>query len=291
MNPLTKTEVTAYLNRIGVTDVEAPTKAYLFELHKAHVKNLSWQTVDIFGRKPAAIDRKQSVQLILNGRSGYCFHLNGAFSLLLQSLGYKVSMHRAGVQPMGAEPCINSFHLGLTVSLRNEQLEEEKWIIDAGLGDLPFEPLPLRFGTYLQAPYSYKVTGSSIASNGWRIEHDSLASFVGVDFDPAVVLDMEEFIPKHEHYSRSTASPWFDVFLIRNRNETEGHELRGCVWKKRVQSGIVKTEIQNQSQWLEVLADIFGEKLVNYSSLERDELWKRAWQAHLEWKRINLSTT
>lgn len=291
MNPLTKAEIKAYLNRIGITDVEAPTKYYLFELHKAHVKNLSWQTLDIFGRKPAAIDRKQSVQLIINGRSGYCFHLNGAFSLLLQSLGYKVSMHRAGVQPMGAEPCINSFHLGLTVSLMNEQLEEETWIIDAGLGDLPFEPLPLQFGTYPQTPYLYKVMGSSVASNGWRIEHDSLASFVGVDFDPAVVLNIDEFIPKHEHYSRSMSSPWFDAFLIRNRNETEGHELRGCVWKKRVNSGIVKAEIQTQSQWLEVLADIFGEKLVNYSSLERDELWKRVWRAHLEWKKMDLSAT
>ncbi|MGW8956539.1 arylamine N-acetyltransferase [Paenibacillus sp. NPDC055715] len=40
--------------------------------------------------------RTESVQLILQGRSGYCFHLNGAFSVLLHSLGYRVCLHRAG---------------------------------------------------------------------------------------------------------------------------------------------------------------------------------------------------
>jgi len=81
-------EIKAYLSRIGISEIQPPTKSYLFELHKSHVKNLSWQTIDIFARKPAAIDVRQSVQLILNRRSGYCFHLDGAFSTLLRSLGY-----------------------------------------------------------------------------------------------------------------------------------------------------------------------------------------------------------
>lgn len=157
MYTMTKEEIKAYLNRIGIPEIQSPTLSYLVELHKAHVKHLSWQTLDIFARKPAAIGFQESVQLILHGRSGYCFHLNGAFSALLYSLGYKVSLHRAGVQPLGAEPRINSFHLGLTVNLLNEQQEDEVWIVDVGLGDMPYEPLPLRMGTYEQALFIIKL--------------------------------------------------------------------------------------------------------------------------------------
>ncbi|WP_139997393.1 arylamine N-acetyltransferase family protein [Paenibacillus paridis] len=282
---MSKDEIKAYLVRIGIAEIKAPSKAYLFELHKAHIQTLSWQTIDIFARKPASIDYSQSIALVLGGRSGYCFHLNGAFSILLRSLGYKVSLHRAGVQPLGAEPRINSFHLGLTVRLLNEQLEEETWIIDAGLGDMPFEPLPLQYGEYTQAPFVYKVTASGIAEGGWRLEHDPKASFTGVDFDPKAVADLEEFKPKHDFYSRAPESPWFDLFLIRNRSAAEGAEIRGCVLKKYDQNGVHKTELHTKSLWLEALADHFGEKLLNYSSAEKDELWSRVQAAHEDWKR------
>ncbi|NHN30016.1 arylamine N-acetyltransferase family protein [Paenibacillus agricola] len=285
MYTMTAEEIKAYLNRIGIANIEAPTKAYLFELHKAHVKTLSWQTVDIFARKPAAIGFRESVELILKRRSGYCFHLNGAFSLLLRSLGYQVSLHRAGVQPLGAEPRINSFHLGLTVTLLNEHAENEKWIIDVGLGDMPLEPVPLHNGIYEQAPFLYKVVDSKVVTKGWRLEHDPLASFIGVDFDPAVLNDLEEFKPKHEYYSRAADSPWFDIFLIRQRHEAGSNELRGCIWNKRGLSGVEKVELSNKSQWLEVLGDIFDEHLVNYSTQERDELWKRVQSAHVDWKK------
>ncbi|WP_028608412.1 arylamine N-acetyltransferase family protein [Paenibacillus harenae] len=282
---MTNEEIKAYLKRIGIAEMEAPTKPYLFELHRAHVRTLSWQTVDIYMGKPADIGFKESVQLILNRRSGYCFHLNGAFCALLRSLGYQVALHRAGVQPLGAEPRINSFHLGLTVNLANEPDAEDRWIIDAGLGDMPFEPLPLIPGTYKQDPFVYKVTESTVASNGWRLEHDPLASFIGVDFDSAVVNDLEEFMPKHEFYSRSAESPWMNLFLLRNRHASGSNELRGCVWSKRDTQGIVKSELLEKSQWLEVLGDVFGETLAYYSKLERDELWKRVRGAHEDWKR------
>ncbi|MCY9590261.1 arylamine N-acetyltransferase [Paenibacillus chitinolyticus] len=286
MYTLTRDEVRAYLKRIGISEIGAPTLLYLAELHKAHVKHLSWQTLDIFGGKPAPIGFKESVALILNRRSGYCFHLNGAFGVLLHSLGYRVNLHRAGVQPMGAEPRINSFHLGLTVDFSDEEAGRGTWIAEVGLGDMPFEPLPLRHGTFIQEPYTYKVTESGVAADGWRLEHDHLASFPGVDYAPDVLTDLEEFKPNHEFYIRSEDSPWFNKFLIRQRNETEGNELRGCIWRKRNASGLEKTELHTKSQWFEVLAGVFDEQLVNYSKPEREELWKRVEAAHSDWQKI-----
>lgn len=281
---LTNGEMKDYLKRIGIYDIKPPTRSFLFELHKAHVERIPWETVDIFAGKPVSIDIKSSVQLMINRRSGYCFHLNGAFSELLRTLGYKVSWHRAGVQPMGEEPRVNSFHLGLIVCLENEESEDERWIVEVGLGDMPYEPLPLHPGIYNQGPLTYRVMKSGVIKEGWRLEHDPHASFIGVDYAPDVVHDLEEFIPKHEQYSRSADSPWMNLFIVRHRHAIGSNELRGCILMKRENSRIEKDEIQSKKRWLEVLGDVFGEHLVNYSNQERDDLWKKVWKKHEEWK-------
>lgn len=101
---LNTAEIQAYLKRIGIDDIKEPTLEFLFELQRAHVQYLSWQTVDIFAGLPAEISLQDSIQLILQGRSGYCFHLNGAFSVLLRSLGYTVDWHRGEYSLMGNNP-------------------------------------------------------------------------------------------------------------------------------------------------------------------------------------------
>ncbi|NOU96622.1 arylamine N-acetyltransferase [Paenibacillus sp. LMG 31456] len=289
MMQLTNEEIKAYLRRLDIDDVSPPTKDYLFELHRSHIQNVPWETVDIVAGRPASIDERQSVRLILDGRSGYCFHLNGAFSSLLASLGYKIFRHRAGVQPLGEQPRVNSFHLGLTVSLENEEGREERWIVDAGLGDMPYEPLPLQAGAYSQGPFAYTVIESEVAEKGWRMVHDPNATIIGVDVAPEIVHDLKTFEPQHEHYSRSADSPWINLFLVRQRHASGSNELRGCVWSKRDFHGIEKTELQSKSQWLEVLGDIFGEHLVNYSRQDREELWKKVRNIHEQWKRTKSS--
>lgn len=284
---MTPAEIKTYLKRIGIEDIQPPTLSYLTQLHRAHVASISWQTIDIVAGRPAPIDLDECVRLMLSNRSGYCFHLNGAFSVLLRSLGFRVFWHRAGVQPLGQEPRINSFHLGLTVSLPNEEQQEQRYIVDVGLGDMPYEPIPLQIGTYEQGPLRYQVESSGVVQGGWRLVHDPNASFVGVDFAPDDLEDLEEFKPKHEFYSTSPESPWYKLFLVRHRHATGSNELRGCIWNKRGIDGIEKIELRTKSQWLEVLGDVFQEHLVNYSKLERDDLWNRVWNYHEEWKKAN----
>ena len=82
-------------------------------------------------------------------RGGYCFHLNGAFSELLRSLGYDVVRHVGGVHgPEGATGEEMANHLVLTVrNLPNDANPDGTWYVDVGLGDALHEPLPLRAST------------------------------------------------------------------------------------------------------------------------------------------------
>ena len=85
-----------------------------------------------------------AVNRILQGRGGYCVQLNTAFSVLLAALGYQVSRHAAGVQASTRMPAVTADiapHLALSV-----QLDNERWLVDVGLGDGLYEPLPARPG-------------------------------------------------------------------------------------------------------------------------------------------------
>jgi arylamine N-acetyltransferase len=82
----------AYLRRLGIADVGPPSAEALKALHAAHRVG-----------RVTSIDPADSVHRALGGRGGYCYHLNGAFSALLRSLGYRVAWHRAGVQKTPAD--------------------------------------------------------------------------------------------------------------------------------------------------------------------------------------------
>nr|WP_154959550.1 arylamine N-acetyltransferase [Paenibacillus xylanexedens] len=286
---LTPAEINAYLKRIGIDTIKKPTLEFLAEMQQAHIHHLSWQTVDIFAGRPAGIDLQESVQLILQGRSGYCFHLNGAFSVLLHSLGYKVHWHRAGVQPHGEQPRVNSFHLGLSVSLPDADPNVERWIVDVGLGGMPFDPLPLRYGAYGPAPFTYTLMPSSVVPGGWRLEYEPNGPSMGVDYDPEELTRLEEFIPKHEFYSQSVDSPWHNAFLLRQRDTAHSYQLRGCVLRTHGIEGISKTEIRNYNEWKDILTKLFYEPLVIYTEQERREMWERIQIAHEEWKKTQLA--
>ncbi|WP_063510453.1 arylamine N-acetyltransferase family protein [Paenibacillus gorillae] len=273
-----------YLSRLGKFVAEPPTLSYLQRLHRAHVEKISWQTIDIFARRTVSIHPQHSVQLINGQRSGYCFQLNGAFSLLLRSLGFKVTYHDSGIQPLGQQPRIDSFHVGLLVEITNEQGEPKQWIADVGLGDMLYDPVPLLSGSYQQGGFLYHVTSSEAAEGGWRLVHAPGYSYAGVDFAPEPLPDLNHFTSRHHHYCHAPESPWLRVLLLQNRHAGGSNELRGCIWKSRTSSGVEITEMTSKSQWLEMMADIFHEPLTLYSASDKDALWNKVSRMHEEWK-------
>ncbi|MEH6941277.1 arylamine N-acetyltransferase family protein [Bacillus sp. JJ722] len=278
-------EIFAYLHRLGIEEKKPPSKEYLFELHKAHMEKISWQTIDIFGGKQTTINERDSVQMIIQQRSGYCFHLNGAFYLLLRSLGFDVFIHCGGVQGRKSDPVIDSFHIGLSVDIDNNG-EKEKWLVDVGLGDMPYEPIPLQTGIYQQAGFSYFIKKSTVDHSGWRLESSHPGSYLGVDYASKTTNSIDIFKMKHTFYSQSLDSPWRNLFLIQNRQANVCNELRGCIFKQRDSTNTLVTEITHKEQWLEVLSNIFNEKLVAYSATEKEELWRKVKKIHEERKNL-----
>ncbi|WP_431605653.1 arylamine N-acetyltransferase family protein [Amycolatopsis melonis] len=266
-------DVNGYLARLGL-DPEPPGLEALRRLHAAHVERVPYEALEIQLGRPTPLEPSASLARILRGRGGYCYHLNGAFSALLAALGYQVTRHVGGVQGSAADaPNVDGNHLALTVTGLPDSAEA--WLVDAGLGDGPHEPLPLREGTYVQGPHTYRLRPSEVAPGGWRFEHDPSGSFTGMDFAPGAT-QLAGFAAKHEWLSTSPESGFVRVCVIQRRDANGVDCLRALTLDRHG----VKELIESPGDWWAAAGDVFGIPAAQFTEEERERLWRQCVAQH-----------
>jgi arylamine N-acetyltransferase len=277
----------AYLRRLRIDDPGPPTPARLRALHAAHVERIPYEVLEIALRRPTTVDPHDSARRILERhRGGYCYHLNGAFSLLLDALGYDVVWHRAGVQtrvdpgPPGAD---RANHLALTVhGLPGDECPSGDWLVDAGLGDALHEPLPLHTGTYVQGPLTFAVRPSEVEPGSWRLDHDPAGSFAGMDFR-ATRATTADFLARHEYLSTSPQSSFVRACSVQRRDARGVDSLTGCVLRRDGEDPIAPRTLETPGEWFGALRDVFDLPLADIDATTRSGLWARVWAAHEVW--------
>lgn len=276
-------DLAAYLTRLGLDDPGPPSVAALAALHRAQVERVPYETLEIHLGRPTTVDPYESARRVLRGRGGYCYHLNGAFSTLLGELGYDVRWHLAGVQRRDEPaPGANGNHLALTVhGLPAPECPDGVWLVDAGLGDGPHEPLPLRPGRFRQGPFTYQVVRSPVVCGGWRFVHDPAGSFAAMDFAMATATP-RDFAAMHQHLSTSPSSPFLRTVTVQRRDRTGVDVLRGCLLS-RVDGVTERTELETAADWYAALVDLFGLRLDDVGADAKDTLWSRVRSAHEAW--------
>lgn len=283
-----------YLERLGLASLPAgdgrrlacagpPSVEGLRILHHAHVERVPYENLDIQLGRPMSIGPLASAARIAAGRGGYCYQLNGAFGLLLSALGYSVQMHKGGAQmhadpkPVGA----TGNHLALTVhGLPSRESPDGMWLVDVGLGDALYEPLPLRAGRYKDGPFIFELSPSTVEFLGWRFTHDPSGSFVGMDFR-ADLASEADFTSQHEWLSTDPGSPFVRTATAQRRDATGVDLLRGLVYR-RLPVGTTR-EVSTAGEWYGLLADVFGLTLADVPADEREALWRRVNVAHAAW--------
>jgi N-hydroxyarylamine O-acetyltransferase len=96
--PLTAGQVSGYLDRLGITPSDVPSrpdKVFLDRLIVAQQSTIPFETLDICytgGLTPCDTATLYD-KLITRKRGGYCFELNALFARLLEALGYKTSFY------------------------------------------------------------------------------------------------------------------------------------------------------------------------------------------------------
>lgn len=274
----------AYLARLG-TEAEPPSVDALFRLHRAHVERVPYETLWIQLGQRWGIDAAASAARIARSRGGgYCFHLNGALSELLGSLGYQVTLHVGGVHgPDGATEAEMTNHLVLIVEgLATDANPEGRWYVDAGLGDALHEPVPLLGGSYDQGPFRLLLSATPGAVGDWHLAHDPAGGFAGMAWRSAPI-EMDAFTDRHAWLSTSPDSGFVRV-LTAQRRDSRGVDILRGLSLRRIGVGATESTLSNPTELTAALADLFGLDLGRIDPAQRAALWERLLATHLAWE-------
>jgi N-hydroxyarylamine O-acetyltransferase len=138
-----------YLNRIKFSgeielNIEGITK-----LMRSQLFSVPFENIDVQAGKVISLNGEDIVNQIVNkNRGGYCYQINGLFSLALQEIG--IPHYYVAARPMvnpGQNP---KTHLGIIATIENEE-----YLIDLGFG-----------GNSIRKPLKLSDTGT-------EIQHDS----------------------------------------------------------------------------------------------------------------------
>lgn len=273
----------AYLARLGVV-AQPPSVEGMRLLVQRHAERVPYETLWIHAGEAWTIDPYEAAaRIALDGRGGYCYHMNGALGLLLSSLGYSVRGHVGGVHgPDGPEPSSMGNHLVLTVQLPpSDENPGGVWYVDGGLGDALHDPLPLVAGDHYQPPFHLSLEPAANGS-AWHLTHDPSGGFTGMTWT-VVDADQADFEAQHQWLSTSPESGFVQVAMAERRDATGVDVIRGLVLS-RIGDGARTTEpVTDRAAWFDLLGEVFGLRLQTMGPEGRDGLWTRVLIAHHRW--------
>lgn len=136
--PADPIDVDRYLARIGLATAPPLSLDGLTTLQRAHLSSVPFENIDVFDGVKVRTDLGWSMDKVLgHRRGGWCFEVNGAFSALLDALGFDVV--RLGAAVLLDGPTVVIDHLTLEVSLNSTA-----YLVDVGFGDSFATPLELQ---------------------------------------------------------------------------------------------------------------------------------------------------
>jgi arylamine N-acetyltransferase len=274
-----------YLARIGAGDVGPPSAQALAHLQARHLERVVFENLEIQRGRPTTVDYAESAERIVKrGRGGYCFHLNGAFGLLLEALGYDVTRRRGTVQPPSETPPGRHLnHLVVLVhGLPTSDHPEGTWWAEVGFGDGSFRPLAVRAGTEQDARTTYEVRPSPIYAGGWRMLQGAVDDVDIIDVDTEEPQAVET-AAAHQHLSSSPESRFVRTATFQGCDANGADVLRARTLS-RIERDAPRTRLlADEGEWFGALAGVFDLPLPDLDAAERRALWRRVCAQHDAW--------
>lgn len=243
----------AYLERLGLKTAPDPTLAGLETVHRAHLRQVPFENLDIHRQVPLSLQPAALFDKIVGRRrGGLCYELNGLFALLLEGLGFAVE--RLSVRVYGAEGLGPPFdHLALKVDV-----EGAAYLADVGFGASFERPLPLRHG----AQQRLKDTryGLTQAEQTWTLQQTRAGESEPKDLycftlEPHPLPDFGSMCLYHQTDSASD----FNRQRLCTRATPEGRQTLSGM-RYIVTRGSKKTErpVESPAEYRQILRRVFG---------------------------------
>ncbi|MER6342963.1 arylamine N-acetyltransferase family protein [Streptomyces sp. NPDC001595] len=133
-------EVDAYLQRLGIARPARPTLDVLRELHLRHLRTVPFENLSVHLGEEIVLDEKRLLDKVVGaGRGGFCYELNGAFAVLLDALGFDVTLLAGRVYGEEGRLGVPYDHLALRV----RTVDAGEWLADVGFGAHSHYPLAI----------------------------------------------------------------------------------------------------------------------------------------------------
>ncbi len=262
------------LARIGLSAQPAPDADGLHTVHRAFVSHVPYEDLSVQLGEYAPLDEQSLVQRFLHGgRGGYCFEANTVLRALLQALGFEVERREGIVADRGGQLRGDlTNHMALIV----HTADAGSFIAEAGLGEGPLDPVPLRAGVVTAGAFEVELERDQ---GGWWFAQHRYGSIPGFWFsDTPVALDA--FQPHHLRLSTSADSSFVQTLVVQRPYDDRIVTLRARTMFLDAPGRHERSVLEDRPAFAMALRDHFG---VDPSALGKERfarLWAKATQQH-----------
>ena len=252
-------DLPSYLHRIGFVGEAQPTLATLRQVQRGHLMHIPYENLDVqLGRKLTLSAADAFDKLVTRRRGGWCYEMNGLLRWALETIGFQILPMTGAVGRAERGDTAIGNHLVLTVRL------DRDYLVDAGLGDGPCEPVPLEEGPHREQWRDLKV--ERIEDGWWRFRNYENAFAGSFDFrrEPA---DWNVLGRKCAWLQTSPDSVFVQNAVCLRPSATGYTMLVGRVLKTIAASGVTDKLVGSFEEYNDTLINLFGLNVAEASQL------------------------
>lgn len=210
-------QISRFWERIGMDPQTAIEKSVelLGQIQTNCVLHIAYENLDILKRKPLDLTPEALYEkIVLHGRGGYCFELNGLLAHMLREMGFSVSERFARF--LRNETDVPMRRHRVTVV----HMESGDYLLDIGVGQVaPRLPLKIEENT-LQTQNGETYRFARDARHGWvlwEMHHDVWREYIC--FTDEEYLDVD-FLQPSFYCENHPSSPFNKTFMLAIKTET-----------------------------------------------------------------------
>ena len=210
-------QISRFWERIGMDPQTAIEKSVelLGKIQTNCVLHIAYENLDILKRKPLDLTPEALYEkIVLHGRGGYCFELNGLLAHMLREMGFSVSERFARF--LRNETDVPMRRHRVTVV----HMESGDYLLDIGVGQVaPRLPLKIEENT-LQTQNGETYRFARDARHGWvlwEMHHDVWREYIC--FTDEEYLDVD-FLQPSFYCENHPSSPFNKTFMLAIKTET-----------------------------------------------------------------------
>ncbi len=269
-------ELDAYLRRIG-EDEGDPTLDTLNRLHRAHLRAIAYENLDIHLGRTLSLDEAQIYdKIVTRGRGGWCYEMNGLFAWALREIGFDVTLLASDVTSEFVGDGSGGEHLILLVKL------DKPYLVDVGFGNGLQLPISLEVGTYPQGFLTYGLLNDTAAGGRWYFLNQL---YGGAGFVFTLQPRDLAYFTATCHRLQTSPESGFVRATVCHRFTPEGIiTLHGAVLRTISAQGASDQIVDNAASYEQVLNSQFDLWL---APDEIAALWAQVWARHQVWIKQN----